>query len=309
MADGSGAEGAVAEGAATTGADAGAAAAAQAGATGASPGAGTAALNAAPPPPWHGALDEESIGWLQTKGWYGTDIGKADVGKGFPEMVKSYRSMESVLGRSRIAVPKDINDKEGWDAYYSAGGRPADWKGYDLKAGEGGDQTHLDTFAEIMHSEGLSTRQAHSLYQKVEERAKAISAARQAESEQAYANTSTADLEGLRKEWAGQADAKFGAAQRAKVASGLDDAVIDKIERAIGTKAMIGMFSVFGEAISEDRGAGGGSQPGVVTPQQASARLAEMRGDKQWMAEYMAGDAEKVAEFNKMVEIKAKAMR
>jgi hypothetical protein len=309
MADGTGAAPAADAGgaaAATTG-DAGAAA--QGGTPAA--GAGTAAVTAQPAAeaPWHGELTTEDIGWLQNKGWFGTELAKADTRKSFPAMVKANRGLETILGRNRIAAPKDAADTEGWNAFYAAGGRPASWQAYDLKAPEGGDQALTDAIAEMAHTEGLSTRQLNAMATKLSALGNERQAAQQAADDQAFNTNSHHELEGLRTEWGNGADAKFAAGQRAARTFGIDKAVMSKMERAIGTKTFLTVMANMGAAISEDAGAGGSStHTGAMTLEMAKARLGELSKDTAWQAKLQAGDADAVALKRQIDETMAAAL-
>jgi hypothetical protein len=313
MADGSGTAGTIDAGAGGGAGDAGAAAAASAaaGAAGAGNGAGTAAIETAvQEAPWYGELSPDDIGWLQNKQYFGADPAKADVRKSFPGFVKAHRSMESLVGdpSSRVVIPKEGASKEDFDAFYSKLGRPADPTGYELKAGEGGDQKVADRFSALAHETGLTKQQVQALAPKWDAFAKETVAAREAAAEQQYQSTAAAEMEGLRTEWAGNYDAKCAAAQRAKVAFGLEPEVMNRIERAIGTKRFVSLLSDVGMSISEDRGAGQGEGGlSVMTPEAARARLKELGNDKAWVAKYMANDAETVAEKRKIDNILANA--
>lgn len=309
MADGSGA---VAGDGGAAGGDAGAAAAVVNAAGAQNGGVGTAAVESAAATAaasqWYSGLDQDSQGWLQNKQYFGPDLAKGDVGQGVLAMIKAHRGMESIMGKNRVAVPKDAADKEGWDAYYTAGGRPADPKGYELKAGDGGDQKIADRFTEIAHKHGLSKQQVQAMAPEWDAFAKETVAARQAVADQQYTANSQADLDGLKAEWGGQTDAKFAAAQRAKIAYGLAPETMNKIERAIGTKSFITLLSNIGANVSEDGGAGQGENGfAATTAVAARAKLNELRADKPWLAKYKAGGSEEVAEFRRLTKIIADA--
>ena len=279
------------------------------GATTAGAGAGVAAVTAAPAAQWFDSLDQDSRGWLDNKQYFGPDLAKADISQGITAMIKAHRGMESIMGRNRIPVPKDAADDEGWTAYYSAGGRPGSWEAYGFKAPEGGDQKAADGYAQIAHKHGLATKQMQGVAADMAALATQIKEAERATAEQTFISTSKADLEGLTREWAGEADHRFAAAQRAGKHFGLDKEKMDKIERALGTRDFLTFLSDVGGAISEDTGAAGaGAGGGVNTVAGARARMAEMKADKVWMDRYLAGGAEEVKEWARMEQILANSM-
>jgi hypothetical protein len=305
VADGSGA--AVAAEGGATGAAEGAA-----NGTGAAPGAEGAAAAAAStgtpqtPAHWSTTLDADTRGWLGNKQYFGPDLVKADVAKGVAEMVKAHRSMESVMGRNRLAAPKDINDTEAYTAIYKALGHPADKAGYDIKLPEGGNQQYLEGMLDTFHKAGLSVSQAQAIVKASDEFGAAIARERDA----AFATQSTAELEQTRKEWGPQADRNFAAAQRFTNTFGIDKPTMEKIERAVGTKTMLGLFSKIGMALTEDRGAGAsgsGAMP-VSTVEGAKAQLADLRADKGWVQRQQAGGATENRELERLLGIIAEGM-
>jgi hypothetical protein len=306
MADGSGAAPA-AEGGATTAAAGGSTAApAATPSAGATPGAGagTAAVTGTPAaaPAWHGELSADDIGWLQTKGWFGTDLAKAEVQKTFPAMVKAYRTTESFVGRNKVALPKDANDTEGWDQFYAAAGRPPSPEAYEYKVPEGGDQAFGDAYAKMAHKYGLSTRQMQGLAADWNEFGMAQHQARAEAADHQFATQSAADVDAIRREWGAQYDPKMAAAQRAGHGFGISKETMNKIERAIGTKDFLSMMANIGAAVSEDTGSvpGETGSSGHMTPEMAGARLKELQKDAAWLAKYQAGDQEAMAEKRKL---------
>lgn len=310
MADGSGAASAAGGDGGASADTGGAANAGQAGGAGAGTEAVTGQTVTAPA--WHGDLNAEEIGWMQNKQWFGKDVGKADIAKSFPNMVRSYRGMEKLVGdpAKRINLPTGDNDAEGWKDIYSKLGRPADAKGYDYKVPDGGDQEFGDAYSEMAWKHGLSTKQMQGLAEDWNKFGMERVQARQASENEQFSHDSNNDLNGLRREWGRDFDMKMGAAQRAGLAFGIDKPTMHKIERAIGTKAFLNMMSSVGSSVSEDTGAGQGGNAGGdgMTPEMANARLAELKNDREWLKKYDAGDKEAVALFRKLTTAKANGM-
>ena len=71
------------------------------------------------------------------------------------------------------------------------------------------------------------------------------------------------------------------------------------IERAVGPKAMLMGFQKFGAAIGEHRFVEGDTKNsfGSMTPEAARERIAALQKDEKWMADYIAGNADKKAEW------------
>lgn len=276
------------------GAGAGGGAGAGAGADGGAGGAGAGA-------PWYGGLDAESQGWLQSKGW-ATANGQAptEFAKILPEMIKSHRSVESLNGRNKIALPKDVNDTAAYQAMWKANGWPEKPDGYGFKSGEGDNAEYMNRMTGIFHKHGLGLEQAKAIVAESNAFGKEFKQAQ----DELFKTNSKAELDGQRQAWGQDADRRFAAVQRAKVHFGVDKGVMEKIERSIGTKQFLDLFSKFGESISEDRGAGnGGGGGGFMTKEAAQARLNDLKADGEWRGRYEKGGSTEVAEFNRLLSI------
>lgn len=251
-------------------------------------------------------LDPETTGWVQNKGWFGTDFSKADLAKALPEVFKSYRGMEKLSG-GRIFAPKDINDKEGWSKFYNDLGRPKDVSGYGVELPEGGNKDFLDGMLQAFHEAGLSTAQAQAIVKRSGDLSSQISTEAKARAEQEYSTKAAAEVDALKSEWGPNADRNFAAGQRAVQAFNLDKDMLDKMERAIGTKPLLSFLSAVGLGLTEDRGAGaeGGGSPLMQTVEQARARLDDLKNDAVWVKRYLDGGAAEAAEYNKLINIVA----
>lgn len=288
MAEGTGAVAATgAEGAVTTGATGGVATGVAGAATGA-------------PATWYGGfgLDADTVGTLQNQGWDKLE----GVDKAFPEVLKAFKETHRLVGLDKLPMPKDLNDKDGYARVYDRLGRPKTAAEYGLKPAEGGDPAFAATMSEAFHSMGLSKQQVDGIVSKYGEQALALKAAEDA----AYTRNTAAELDMFRKELGPQYDASMAAAQRFTVAFGIDGPMAEKIEKAIGTKAMLGLFSKIGQGLTEDRGAGaGGGSGGFMTPEAAQSRLNDLKADEGWRGRYLANGMSERAEYDKLIAIVA----
>jgi len=247
---------------------------------------------------WFAALDGDTQGWLENKGW--------TEGDGLTQMVRAHRSLESMMGRDKVVWPKDAQDKQAWGEIHRRMGVPARWEEYGLvplgadgKPDAAADRSYADGMAQVLHGLGIGKETATAL---ATEHAKLQSALTAADNEN-FQRTSQQDFDALRREWGGESDARLAAAQRASRAFGIEPATMGKIERAIGTRAMVTLLAEIGVAISEDRGSGVGGfgGGGWLTPDAANARLVELRGDKDWTRRYFAGDKSAIAEYDRLI--------
>ncbi|MDQ7246218.1 hypothetical protein [Dongia sedimenti] len=247
---------------------------------------------------WFASFDGETQGWLENKGWTAED--------GLTQMVRAHRSLESMMGRDKVVWPKDAQDKQAWAEIHRRMGVPSSWEDYGLaplgpdgKPDTMADRSYADGMAQVFHKLGIGKETAAAL---ATEHA-TLQAALTAADNEAFQRSSAQDFDALRREWGGEADTRLAAAQRASRAFGLEPATMGKIERAIGTRAMVSLLSEIGTAISEDRGTGTGGfgAGGWLTPEAANARLVELRGDKDWTRRYFAGDKSAIAEYDRLI--------
>jgi hypothetical protein len=247
---------------------------------------------------WFASFDGDTQGWLENKGWTAED--------GLTQMVRAHRSLESLVGRDKVVWPKDAQDKPAWAEIHRRMGVPQSWEEYGLaplgpdgKPDTAADRSYADGMAQVFHKLGIGKETAAAL---ATEHA-TLQAALTAADNEAFQRTSAQDFDALRREWGGEADQRLAAAQRASRAFGLEPASMGKIERAIGTRAMLSLLSEIGTAISEDRGTGTGGfgGGGWLTPEAANARLVELRGDRDWTQRYFAGDKSAIAEYDRLI--------
>lgn len=135
--------------------------------------AGAAAASAPPPPPpapgtAAATLSEVVDGppeWVPEKFW---DKDKRQAR--YEDMGRGYKSLEQLLGREKVPLPASDDDKDGWERWYNAQGRPEKPDGYeferpkelpeDLPYDEGMEKT----FRDWAHQNGLSKKQARNAH-------------------------------------------------------------------------------------------------------------------------------------------------
>lgn len=204
-------------------------------------------------------------------------------------MTASYRSMEKLVGRQRIAVPNDTSeavDTEAWNAIYKTLGRPETADGYKLKDGSKITGDAFRFMAPVFHAAGIGQAQAEKVLGAYE--AEAIRLQTAADTERK--NIETADITKLDTEWGSKAEANKDIAARAFRALGIDAAISDKIESAIGYSATMKLFHAIGSGMKEpafhqDGTKGGGmGEGGTVAGIQA--KIKDKLSDKDFVARY-----------------------
>jgi len=193
----------------------------------------------APAAPWYQAagVADEHREWLAGKGY--ADISTA---------IASHRSLETVIGRNRLAVPSGPEDQASYDAIYKTLGRPDTVEGYALKEGSKIKADEFKaTFAPVFHKAGISSSQATALLDAYEARAVALEEARQAE----ITARETREIEELDKVWASNKDANMDIASRAFRHLGISEEETSAIEEALGYKKTMEIFHKIGAGMSE----------------------------------------------------------
>ncbi len=194
-----------------------------------------------------------------------------------------------------ITLLADEADEGGWNDVYTQLGRPETAEAYELNAALEGvgmdpmDEAFLGNMSQVMHRAGLSTKQAVALTRACNEQFQAMIA-----SQQELFNQSLAEA---REMFPPQTIEK---AVRALKAAGLDEAARRDIERALGPKRAIEIFSA-AAGVLEDKmpaEAGGGSFSG--SPAAAQARVDQLMNDTGFVERYMRGDAAAIQQIEEL---------
>lgn len=249
--------------------------------------------------PWYGKdVAPEIKGFLEVKGWDKDPLGP----------VKGYQQLEGLLGADKagraIVVPKDANDKDGWNAVFDKLGRPGKPEDYQLPVPEGDDGAFAKAFSPILHEAGISKQQAQVLATKFNEYQAQQIATLDAKAAQAIQAEETA----LKLEWGGQHDANIALGQRAALALGIEQADIDGIEAALGYGRTMKLFQSIGSKLGEDSFTGGeGGKGQVRTVEGARAKLQALQNDAAWVKRWTEGDVAAAAEKDELDRIIASA--
>jgi hypothetical protein len=254
-----------------------------------------AAPAAAPNTPaiaWLPDADELTTGYIQNKGWQSP-----------ADLLKSYQGAEKLIGvppDKVLRLPSETSTKEDLDAFYSKLGRPADPKGYELKAPDGVDPSFLNAATEKFHELGLNTKQAQELSKWYESQGTSMTEAQQ----QAKTTANVEQQNALRTEWGAAYDAKLTQARAFAQQAGVDAATLDKLQDAMGFDGVMKFMANLGGKIGEANFVSGDrtTQFGVMTPAQAQAEIKSLTTDKDFRSKYLAGNAEakaRMAQLNK----------
>jgi len=237
------------------------------------------------------AFDPTTREWVQKKGW---DSPVA--------MASSYREIEKLMGGEKLPIPKDPNDKAAWDVVHRALGKPESPEGYGLDKIEGLDKTFAGEAAKAFHDLGLSPKQAQAL---VEFQTNGVKARMEA-AENEFQQTRQLDVNGMKKDWGNQFEPKVEMGRRAATQFGLDDAALESLERAMGTRKASEFLVKVGESFAEAPMVHAQAPaPQAMTPETAKVELARLMKDPVWTKKNYDGDPAARAEMQRLIRIQA----
>lgn len=238
---------------------------------------------------WTSSLPDELRGYAQNKGW-----------KDLPSAVESYRNLEKLRGvpQERLLALPEKADAPEWAGIWQKLGVPENADGYQL--GEKISPEFAKKAGEWMRELNIPAPAGKAFFEKF---AGDIEAAKIAADEK-FAQDSDLELKDLRREWGQAAPAMEEHSRRGAALLGLQGEVVDKIERAIGTKAVLSMLAKIGEMTAEHKFVSGDNKTGfILTPEAAKARIADLKKDAAWAGRYLNGGADEKAEMDRLSRI------
>jgi hypothetical protein len=242
---------------------------------------------------WTGALpDPDARAFAEMKGW-----------RGPADMLTSYRALEKMLGSEKLPLPRDEQDRDGYERVYKALGRPDSPDGYGIVQDGSADPAFASEAARWFHEAGLSTKQGQALAERFNEH---VARAEQMQA-QAQATRSIREIDDMRSVWGDRFDANVEMGRRAANRFGLTSGEINAMEHAVGTKRMLALMQKIGQGFGEHSFVAGDDRAGGfrMTPQAARARISALKGDTAWARRYLNGDADARAEMTRLQEASA----
>lgn len=242
---------------------------------------------------WSASFDEETAAYVQNKGWQSPT-----------DLLSSYRNLEKYAGGSKnlLELPGPDADQAKLDEFYNRLGRPADPGQYGIESPEGGDADLLNWFTKTAYANGLTSKQAQSLFQQWNE----MAASKMEAMQQSAMENSERAIGELKREWGQAYDKQIDMGRRAVAALGLDQQRLTEYENKLGTGEMLKLFATLGSKMGEPSFEDGGRSNSTggfgVTPAQAQQQLADLKMDKQFMGEYMRGNPEAVNKMKRLME-------
>ncbi len=193
-----------------------------------------------------------------------------------------------------ISLPLDEADEGAWNDLYTQLGRPETAEAYGLAAALEGtamtamDEAFLGNMSAAMHKAGLSTKQAVALTRACNNEFRALIESQNEEYEKSLAEA--------REMFPPQTIEK---AIRVMKAAGLDKEARQDIERALGPRRAIELFSAASAVLEDKMPAASGAVSGG-SPEAVRARIDQLMSDENFVARYMRGDESAVRQMEEL---------
>lgn len=247
-----------------------------------SPGTVSTPPAAMPTNDWTTGFNDELKGYVQTKGF-----------KDPAAVVESYRNFEKLQGvpQDKLLKLPEKDDDPNWGLVWDKLGRPKEAKEYNVEVPpEFGDDSFAEWAKNTFHQLNMPKKQAEALAKKWNEY---ISTTMNQQKTDRQLETQQQEL-ALKKEWGAAFEQNIVQAGRAAKQLGIDEATLDKLESAMGFAGVVKFVHGLAAKIGEDSFVGGASNSGgfrgVLTPEQATHRIAALKNDSDFVRRYIAGD-------------------
>ena len=226
---------------------------------------------------------------------------------------KAWRDLEAAT-QALHGVPADRilkmpmpGDDAATKAFHQRLGAPAAPEGYDFSGVKFKDGTDLEpTFtgplAQTFHKLGVPKDAASEVVRQVVNWVEGVDASETAETQAKV----QVEQQALKQNWGQNFEANQFVARQAAAKLGVTSAELDALDGQIGHARVMEMFRQIGDQLGEAKfvSSGGGGTPGVMTQEQAVARIADLKKDQAWTTKYLAGDTAARAEMAALTRMK-----
>lgn len=252
---------------------------------------------------WTASLDPEIKNHIVSKGLTDTKM-----------LAQSYVGLEKLMSggpNSYLKIPDKLAEtpegKEAWGKIYDRLGRPQKPEEYGIKVPEGQDATFANDFAKTFHDLGLSKKQVDAITAKWNASAEGVQATQTAQAEKLKADMLTE----LKTKWGGAFDQNVQIAKKAAEAFPelLNEQTYQELEKVMGPAKVVQLFHAFMSKTMPNSKFESGEQQGfsngVLSPDQASAELAKLGKDVDFMRRWTSGDIDASAKMDRLIKMKA----
>ena len=244
---------------------------------------------------WYAGIQNQEVRtWVEAKGF-----------KDPLSAAESAYNLEKLMGFDRagktVVLPDENSPPEARQAFLQKLGVPEKPEGYGFKVPDGADDSFAKSAAQWLHEAGVPAKAGEALFQKWNEYAQTM----QTQQQTAFAAQSERDMATLKTEWGQAYDQNVELGRRAALqfipGSGEERAAtLNKLEQALGTSGLLKFMANIGQGLGEHKMVQGGGS-GVMTPAQASQRIAELKSNADWTKAYLSGDQAKAKELSDLI--------
>ena len=253
--------------------------------------------------PWYGTPEPEVLGYLQARG-----LDKMEPKDAALAAVNFHREAEKLIGapaEQLIRLPKDAADVDGWNKVHAKLGVPADAKEYDfatLKYTDG--STMKETEIEELRTLAVELKLPKATAALLGQKLMALNEKAESGKSALHEGELAQEKDKLAQNWGHNAAVNQVVADNAMLKLGITEEQKEALKGVIGYSAVMEMFRDIGTKIGEDRFVRGGpNNNGVMTKDEASAKLESLRNDSEWFKRYTSGDPVAAKEFNDLTRI------
>lgn len=220
------------------------------------------------------------VATVTAKGW-----------KGPSDLLGSYVNLEKLVGappEQIIRLPKDMTH-ESMLPVYDRLGRPKTAAEYKLDTIKGSDPEMSKLAAGWFHEAGAPVSMATKVVEKWNAYVGEIVTKSQAD----YKTKVDQDKVALRGEWGDKHDSNLALAKQAAAAFGINETVVNALEKQLGYAGTHKFLHAVGSKIGEAEFVQGGGQRsdfGGLTPESAQAQITALRGDRNFAARFNSSD-------------------
>lgn len=232
-------------------------------------------------------LDEDSVSTVQTKGWQDAN-----------SIIKSYRELEKFSGQDKndfIRVPKNDDGTFDYGEVYTRLGRPEKAEEYELS-----DSDFSKAAREVLFKNNITKEQAKSLQEFIDSYAQKTAEEAEAAREAELAQKNETAIAELKKQWGASFEKNSEMAKTVVAELGLTNEQLDAIGDIMGADKVANMFLRMAKTTDADNKPLSGYNQGTNTRESATARIAELRSDAEFMKKLANGDAAAVSEMMKL---------
>ena len=244
---------------------------------------------------WYaGKVDQETVGHWQNRGWNVADPVAVSTAatKAWRDAEAAAQALHGVPADRLLRLPAQ-GDDAGLKAFQQKLGAPVDVTGYDFSGvkhanGEVVEAAFAANLAATYHKLGIPKDAAAEITRSIVGLADNADTAETAETGAKLA----AEQQTLRTNWGVNFEANKFVASQAAVKLGITPVELDMLDGQIGHARVMEMFRKIGTQLGEAQfvSAGGNATPGIMTQEQAVARIADLKKDPIWTKKYLDGD-------------------